>query len=332
VPVRLYDLDLRGAVHFGERGIGLEAAAPTLASDGWASAIIAAAARAYGDPAALIADFESGALHVSGLFPRKGRQRFVPRPLIAPRMADSAPSKELKRLRFVDLDRYRKWYLDDNGSATAEEVDALQGSLKETYREQLVARVTLDRTTSASQIYYISCFRFYEGAGLHAIVDYCDESVAGRFEQALDALTVYGLGGKRSGGYGGFKWRPVEDEATRVFAGMIAAQREPAMLLSTVLPAKEDDLTTIALQGRYAIAEIRGWVTTPGSISWRRSPLRALTHGSVLPFVPVGSVADCAAPGFAAHRVLRVATGFGLRISRRFLRDEESAGTYGSSS
>jgi len=317
--IRLLDFALRDGVHFGEKGIGLEAASPGLASDGFASALISAAARSGGEPDDLIAAFE-GDLRVSGLFPRIGERRFVPRPQVLPDIEGAAPPKSLKRLAFVDTETYERWYIKEE-LADQPTVDRLSAALHSVYREYLTARVALTRTTQESDFYQMSAYRFTTvggaRAGLYAVID-CTDEQRSLIERSLAALAVYGIGGKRSSGYGAFEWSWSEGEAPRAFERP-KTDGTPVMLLSTVVPAEADDLAAIASRGAYRIVEVRGWVTSAGVVSRRRRSLRALAQGSVLPFEPRGRVVDCAPVDFSSHPVVRVTTGLGIAFSKRLL-------------
>jgi CRISPR-associated protein Csm4 len=312
----VYDIETIGAVHFGERGIGLEAASPTLSSDGFASALIAAAAHAYEGAAELIDAFARLDLRVSGLFPRSESRRFVPRPL----------AKTVKRLAFVDLASYMQWY-GDGQQPPAEEIEQgaekLACELAGAYRADLVARVSLDRASQNSSLFHMAAFRFAKLAGLYAAVVYRSDAERALFENALNALAVYGIGGKRASGYGGFSWTRAEN--AEALLALIVTDGTPAMMLSTVLP-DEREIDEVAREGTYRVTEVRGWITTPGAVSRRRVPLRALQARSVLPFVPKGKVVDVTPPGFEPHQVVRVATGLGQRIAPSLLRRAGSKG------
>lgn len=138
-------------------------------------------------------------------------------------------------------------------------------------------RVTLDRDTRMSSIYYAGDVRFMEGSGLYFLVDFRDKKYESMFDGALRLLGDEGLGGERSSGRGLFSFDKISDdkiESIGVDGG------DDAVLLSLYRPRKEDASTLQS--STYGLITRRGW--TAGKSDLRKKSVRMLTEGSMIPF------------------------------------------------
>jgi CRISPR type III-A-associated RAMP protein Csm4 len=309
----------KGPLHFGESGIGLESTGTTMSADAFASALIAAAARASLDVAALIAAFEERRIRVSGLFPCAGETYLVPRPQCAPAFGQDAFAlrKLLRRVGFLPMTLYERWYLRGEAVDEASLRSWLESSEKIVAVEAIQAHVALDRNTNGSNLYFVGSAYFHRGTGLYALTAIEDEKARFAFNNAAAALEVYGLGGERSAGHGGIVASLVP--APESIATAVAGYGDPAMLLSPFSPRADEDLAALTERGRYSIREIRGWVDGGPTGARRRRVVRVIAAGSLVPSLTYGTIVDIAPEGFP-HRVVRCGTGFGLRISAQFLR------------
>lgn len=169
------------------------------------------------------------------------------------------------------------------------------------WQVQRTPRVTIDRLSSASEIYYAGRAAFAPGCGLWFPVTWLRPeaaSIGGRpwraaFEEALQALGDAGLGGERSGGYGGFRWRVgAEQEWPQPTAG------RPFVTLSRYHPRAEE--LPAAFEGRavgYQLASVAGYLHSPGVASQRRRRLWLVAESSVLTALPwpvMGDLTDVA--------------------------------------
>lgn len=137
-------------------------------------------------------------------------------------------------------------------------------------------RVTLDRDTRRSDIYYAGDVRFMEGSGLYFLVDFRDKKYESMLKGALRLLGDEGLGGERSSGRGLFSL-DVIPEKEMMSIGSDDGDR--AVLLSLYRPRKEDAST---LQSSiYSLITRRGW--TAGKSDLRKKSVRMLSEGSVIP-------------------------------------------------
>ena len=150
------------------------------------------------------------------------------------------------------------------------------------------SRVTLDRDTRRSDIYYAGDVRFMKDCGLYMLVDFLDGGYKPRLEGALRLLGDEGLGGERSSGRGLFSL-----DHGSISLGSDGG--DGAMLLSLCRPRREE--TAILPKSYYGLISRRGWVA--GKSDRRKKSLRMLIEGSVVPYPEnlVGCMEDVSGEG-----------------------------------
>jgi CRISPR type III-A-associated RAMP protein Csm4 len=311
----------RSPLHFGVSGIGLEEAGTVMHSDSVASALIAATARAGASVDRLVDAVVSERLVVSGLFPWSGATLHVPRPLCPPMWTTKAAQtmrKPLRRLSTIPLDMYARWYVD---SCAVDEVE-IEAAVRAMDAAKAIvglrAHVALDRNSAGSNLYFVGSAQFRPDTGLWCLASARDEVATNALVDAVAALESYGLGGRRAAGYGRVEIE--RDDAPQEIAEMLASPLEPALLLTTFIPAAGDDLGALASRGRFRIREMRGWIDGDGVPPRRRREIRGLAAGSIVPTLPRGRVVEVGPDDFP-HRVLRSGVAMGLRIASGFLRE-----------
>jgi CRISPR-associated protein Csm4 len=152
----------------------------------------------------------------------------------------------------------------------------------------VVPRVTVDRISSASSVFFCGAVRFAPGCGLYFAADVPGEMEQKQIEVGLDYLACEGLGGRRSQGYGQFEYALLEDwtppRATNPDDSVIT--------LSLYLPlASERDVFALP-QTRYDLIQRRGWVFSPDGASYRRKSVTMLAEGARLARAVTGDIAE----------------------------------------
>lgn len=151
------------------------------------------------------------------------------------------------------------------------------------WAEDKVPRVTVDRTTSASNIFHTGRVSFSEGCGLWFGVCWLapESERAGHqrmFEQALHALADAGLGGERSAGYGAFTWK---SQGTVDWPDPAPGQLY--VTLSRYHPRSCETPASFTGEGTaYSLQAVAGYLQSPLLASQRRRRLRLVAEGSVL--------------------------------------------------
>lgn len=312
-----YHLTFRAPLHVGERGVGLETTRTHVPADTLFSAVCSAWRLLYGedqlgrDLLDWYGTFSEEPLYLTSAFPFAGPVRFFPRPLgRLPHVTVSEDdAKAFKRLRFVSAQIFEAVIRGERLSFTrnhcingevawvsAEEKRQLSDWTNDAtgdivlWKTDVVPRVTLDRMTSASEIWHFGEVSFAEGVetpnggrkevGLWFAVDFNvdhGEDLRRRFEAALRMLGDTGLGGKRGVGRGLF------DFATKEVALPETAPASQFVTLAPCCPRTPEECATLTAEGAaYELLPRRGWITSPEASNLRRKTVWMFAEGSVL--------------------------------------------------
>jgi CRISPR-associated protein Csm4 len=302
-----YDLTPRGAMRFGERGAGVETAQDTMHADTMFSALCFGVLESAGTgrlEEMLRAFDKAPPFLISSLLPRVGEVRFLPRPPMARRAAPpsdepaaSGARKAFKRLRYVSWGLFGAlasnpglladdgaavtgpggdaWYLPAEREALGEASDASSW-----WKQARRPRVTLDRQTGKSTLYFVKASHYAPGVGLTLLVRWLDPAWRSTIECALDVLADTGIGGERSAGYGQFTC------ARGVAVTLPGPDSSPHFItLAPYCPTTvelDDDL--LGAGASWDLVTRGGWVGASGSGSRRHSPVKMLALGSILRF------------------------------------------------
>ena len=168
------------------------------------------------------------------------------------------------------------------------------------WKSARVPRVTIDRSSSASNIFHAGKTTFNQNCGLWfgvvwrqpaTVVPGTNITYENAVDQILAVLQSDGLGGERSTGYGAF----VADEADETFSFDDAQAGEPLLLLSRYHPRGSElpDALTAA-RSAYRLTAVAGWLRSPDGAAQRRKRLMLVSEGSIVcpPVHPAGDVSD----------------------------------------
>lgn len=184
----------------------------------------------------------------------------------------------------------------ENGRANPRPLRALRHL--NVWDQRLAPRVSVDRISSASNVFHAARVTFAEGCGLWFAVHWrkpeqtFSPGVTFRqaFTSALSALQENGLGGERSTGYGAFHFRDGSPLSLPE-----AEPGAPALLLSRYHP-RQDELPEVLTHPKaaYSLVAVGGWLRTPDGPAQRRKRLWMVAEGStVCPrSFPPGDVVD----------------------------------------
>jgi CRISPR-associated protein Csm4 len=335
-----YYLRFRSPLHIGERGVGLEETRIHVPADTLFSALCVMWRELYGVEAlhADVLDWftedEGGSepFFLSSAFPLAGGVRLFPKPLarLSNVSREEGDDKVFKRIRFVSEPIFVALVRGEtvtfsiadcvNGETvwvTAAEKEQLADQMDETsddivlWKRDLVPRVTLDRITSASEIWHLGDVKFGPGVGLwFAVIFHQDhgEALRRKFEACLRVLGDTGLGGERSAGRGLFTWDHTGEETL--------PEVETADRFVTLAPlCPKDTAQLAALTGETAAYDLlprRGWVTSPEASNLRRKMVWMFAEGSVLtgnPELRAGRLVNVK-PAICPHDVWRYGYAF----------------------
>ncbi len=327
MQTQVFYLEARSPFHFGERGVGLEATSVVAHADTLFSALCATCRELYGVDtlSTMLAAFqEEPPFLLSSGFPYintgSGMVRFYPRPLDNPPGADPGDQevrKQTKKVKWVSENIFKRWISaeavhDDfkplhEGEVWVSKEEA--SAIDETavlWETGDVPRVTVDRSTSASQIYRAGRVYFAPGNGLWIAFCWLNDGWQPSIEECLHVLSDAGVGGERSAGHGQFKvagneWVDMPEPTGRF------------VTLSPYWPQPEETATALGSGAAYKLLVRRGWMGSPDGSALRRKAVRMVEEGSVLNWAggrTAGGLAWVTPDVFTVHEVYRYGYAF----------------------
>lgn len=317
-----YHLNFRSPLHLGRRGVGLEASGISIPADTLFSAICQTWRAFYGEEhlTDFLDRYETAApFLLTSTFPFAGDIRCFPKPLIDFKVDADDARKKLKRVRFLSERRFRQIV---SGEPIAFDSDCLINDeqiwihdddwrISTVWKMDKRPRVTLDRQSSASEIWHLGGVKFDEGCGLWFGAKFDTEETQTRVETLLRVLGDTGIGGERSGGYGLFDLRselavPESEQAADRF-----------VTLSPVCPRDAAELDRLSRGDNigYVLEERSGWISSAEGNGLRRQQVWMFAEGSVLSGngAQVGRLVDLK-PDTCPHPVWRYAYAWPIKI------------------
>ncbi|WP_066636008.1 type III-A CRISPR-associated RAMP protein Csm4 [Desulfolucanica intricata] len=301
----LVKLKFKSPLHLGKSGIGMEAVESFARSDTLFSGLCYAWANVYGKDAAteLLESFTAGKppFRISSAFPFKDKTYFLPRPLSPANLPGDEKSgysftKEFNRLPLVSLEVFKQWV---HGEAIdIKLIPEMKEKLTAAALYQRVPRVQLDRVTCASGLFHAGLTVFNEDAGLYCLIAIEKNEIRKKLEGIFNWLGESGLGGMRSLGYGRFEpeWVRPGNEWTELWNSKHS--KGAWCLLSLVHPTVQERKNSLD-SAFFEIVTRDGWAASPFTIKQvRRKSCKMFAEGSVLPYLPTGSMADVTPSGW----------------------------------
>lgn len=341
---QLVKLDFgRNPVHFGDLGIGMEASSERACSDTLFSAWVSSYARLFGSQAveALFARFPQSArspqleapFRLSSTFVYQDETYYLPRPIEPPRgypQEDLAFAKEYKKLSYLPLSIWHRWYQGKgftpvdaaefieqvtHKEASGDLTKAKTFAYSKTYKSQRIPKVSLDRTTRASNFYHVGFVQFQPDAGLYFLIYFptADPVLETQLQAALDLLGEDGMGGEKSSGAGRFTatWHDLDE----LWQPVVQFQQPNAYSLISLLWEFPFPLESLQ-RASYALRERSGWIVSPVSGQQaRRQAIQMFTEGSVFSQPINGMLATVTPEKFKAHPIYRSGISLSLPIS-----------------
>ena len=352
---RLVRLDFkRSSVHFGEVGIGIEESSERVRSDTLFSALANAYVRLF-DVAGveslfarfLIADTEKSKtlapVRFSSTFiytqNSQGNTYYLPRPNAKPQeypSEDLAFYKAYKKLKYLPLDVWQRWYQGSGISDDDIEELTLKTKVKETngdletagvfsygttFQTETYPKVSIDRRTAATNFYHTGFTQFNcepdQRSGLYFLLNFPteDAQLESNLHAALDLLGENGLGGERSSGAGRFEveyWDELPVEWQDIKIDSLADSKHHCLLS---LFWRESIKESFLDDSSYELIERGGWIGSPFSgRQLRRQKIYMFAEGSVFTEQPLGQLAVVTPDGFNKHPIYRSGISLSLPI------------------
>jgi CRISPR-associated protein Csm4 len=295
----IYHLTMRGPLHQGEFiGIHRENILDRIPSDSLCAAIVAAWKKTGADIRARLSALEAKTeppFRVTSGFPLAGDVRFYPAPQTWPAHAGFPPGdKTARRMRWISDGVLKQL---QNG-ATPSMVDEVFIHGKTTWftqeeslrlqplfvldahgqpclwGQQVTPRVTVDRVSSASNLFFTGRTSYARDCGVWFGVRGDSTWV----KESLEILKADGLGGLRSTGHGSFEWASLADELPEVTSDNWGYS------LSRFAPKDAQEAAALRNEhSSYALEVVGGWYKDDGGHAWRRRSVRLVAEGALLP-------------------------------------------------
>ena len=299
---KLVKLDFKNnPAHFGELGIGMEETSERVRSDTLFSAWVITYARLGQDLDTLLKRFqEDKALpfRLSSTFiyqensGKKSTTYYLPRPknppINYPIGNDLDIAKSYKKLEFLPLELWRKWY--QGVGFSKDDLSSLKDRYNDCFEIQKQSKVAIDRLTRATNLYHTAFVRYrsHENnkSGLYFLIELNDVTLENDLKAALSLLGEEGIGGERSSGAGRFEpsWHDLDEQWQKLVKFKGNAQ--------SLISLYWDDDNLISLdKSSYELQERGGWITSSGT-NQRRRKVMMFAEGSVFTGMPIGKLAD----------------------------------------
>lgn len=283
-----------GQFHFGKQGLGQEETRVTFPSDSLFAALIARLALLEGDAAVkkFIEPFCEGRppFVITSTFPFAEDIFFFPVPLasliVKKELSKEIKFKSLKKVKYVSEKIYRQLIAGKSLIEFAQERETFWALPEEKipekiWMEERRPRVTIERDTNKSTLYFTGSVTFAKNCGLWFGIRWLDEDDALKSQvmNLLADLGEAGLGAERSAGMGK---ADIKSESSLELPNPSSTGAWTS--LSRYLP-RDDKREMNAFQdsqAAYNIERVGGWLDSHTKRGQRRRPVNMLTEGAVL--------------------------------------------------
>lgn len=288
--ITLYKLNFNSPLHIGAHGVGYEETDNVIHSDTLFSAIMSLWGNFYNDDIESLCKTPS--FIISSAFPFKKDMLFFPRPMV--RVGKDAENndqkeKKLKRVEFISQRLLESILKGESNNLEFNKKDTFQdgkfwhsnqSSFDKNndiiFAERELPRVTIDRNTSSSEIFYFSEIVFKKDAGLFFLARFTDKQIKQKLEAVLRLLGDEGIGGDKRMGKGLFSLDIKED-----FHILFPENADAFLILSLYYPKESEFNGGILKNASYNLISRKGWLHAHSAMTLRRKEIRTFTEGSI---------------------------------------------------
>lgn len=335
----IYKLQFTSPVRFGpdRGGAGLALGNETCRSDTFFSALCIEWLKIFGESKMkeMVNEAERGRFLLSDLFPWKGQELYLPKPVIYIEKEniniDGHYYKKLKKMRWIPAAAFDSYinFLKEGGKLPPFDPDE-----NKPWSEVIIARASVARVEE-TRPYIISAYRFpFEEekqndkeriiqTGLYFILKTDSQVLQEKLNTVLDSLGLTGIGGKKTTGLGKFKLaeEPIEFGADFglydsgiILGKMLSRKGKYYMALSAVSPSEKELEAFIPKDNFYTLIQRSGFVESP--TYWgnpiKRKPITMFGAGSCFKEPLCGRILNLSSGG--NHPVYRYGKGMYLGV------------------
>ncbi len=249
---------------------------------------------------------KEGKIVISDAFPFLGDRYLLPKPRIhiqTENQGDSVKKKAAKKLKYIDIEKIEEFFAGNYNFS--------EDPYKEfgSFSQQIMAAVRNGQEDTLP--YYVGKYSYKDGNGLYVIVGFQDEKSAYLFEDLLDSLHYFGIGGKKNSGLGKFDF--TYGKNIKSFEKYLNGNGKHKYLLSGALPKKEE--LKRALDGAsYSLKKRSGFIysDTYAAEERKKRDMYLFEAGSCFKIDFEGDVYDVSEDG--NHPVYRYARAMFLEV------------------
>lgn len=321
----LYKLKFPNGIHVGANS-SLELTSTTVSSDVFYSAFYAEYIRIFGEKdRELFQLTENDEFKISDLLPFKEMKTetvfYVPKPFVNDIKRKQSNDeneqvvdrKKVKKLSYIPANRLNEYFEFLKTGKNFPEIDDDFGE-KELHTKNKVSRIGED-----TELYNVEIFRFNKDSGLYFIVQ-LPEKWQEKFENVLESLSLTGIGGKKSAGYGQFirelKTENYKEDAIFLHTNLKKISTSSKyLLLSSYLPQKDEIEKIKNKENGYQLIKRSGFVNSPkySENPQKRKQVYMISSGAVLNFKPAGRLADLKLHG--NHSIYRMGKPIAIGVT-----------------
>ena len=304
----LYKLKFPNGIHIGANS-SLELTSTTVSSDVFYSAFYAEYIRIFGEnDTELFQLTENDEFKVSDLLPFKEMKTetvfYVPKPFVndierkqsSDENEQVVDRKKVKKLSYIPANRLKEYFEFLETGKNFPEIDDDFGE------KQLYTKNKISRTGEDTELYNVEVFKFNKNSGLYFIA-YFPKEWQEKFENVLESLSLIGIGGKKSAGYGQFDILKLEEKDykediifldTKLKKSIAIDKKENYLLLSSYLPQKDEIEKIKNIENGYQLIKRSGFINNPqySDNPQKRKQVYMISSGAVLNFKPIGKMVD----------------------------------------
>ena len=264
----IYRFQFETAVHFGDGNLG--SSEKTFCADSLFSALCNEAVNFGDNVTSLVDAVKQKKLCFSDLFPYINDELYIPKPLCYIK-----PEKEYKRLKYIPLSK-----LSNINDINAKKELEILNSLGSSDVRTMTSMRSLEKLETGDALpYSVGIFKFNPNNGLYCIVGFNDNNIKSEFEKLLNALSYSGIGGKKSAGFGRFKFKsePIPDNLKQ----RLTISKPPFMALSICM-CNSDELENSIKNAKYSLQKRTGFIfsNTYAPENRRKKDFYAFSAGS----------------------------------------------------
>ncbi|MBO4687023.1 MAG: type III-A CRISPR-associated RAMP protein Csm4 [Clostridiales bacterium] len=250
------------AVHFGDGG--LETCKNTLCADTVFSALCVEAAQFSQDALErVISAVQTRHVCFSDAFPFIGDRIYLPKPLMYIEKIEtedetvnsSVLKKTAKKLLFIESDQF------DDYIAGRADIIQMETYFSDNFgKYDLVSKNAKTIDDADAEPYSVRIFRYKEGNGLYFLLGYEMEDEYELIKEILTHLSLRGIGGKTSSGYGKFTYEIMD--VPEMIIKRMKIESDKYMSLTTSIPDEDELEETMAEYAGFLLVRRSGYVAS----------------------------------------------------------------------